>query len=326
MKNPTISVIVPVYNSEKYLHRCIDSILAQTYTDFELLLIDDGSTDSSGAICDEYAQKDKRVRVFHKENGGVSPARNMGLENAIGEWVTFVDSDDYTDSQWLKNYIDLICINQVDLVCQGFKTDKPLFKGLKTNSYGINFKGNVVDCIETLFRNNILGFCWNKLFLNQIIETHNIRYNEKISLREDEIFVMQYLLYTKSCICTNKIGYFYSVPEWNLKYKLSTEEEETAYKTLFTITENLFQKRKSEVYQYYLHHMTDFFVLQCIENKAEKYKYINEIQKIIKKDFFHTPIFILIKSVIFICPLKRLNLVLISNYYNLKKYFLKYEK
>ena len=89
-----ISVIVPVYNTEKYLHRCIDSILAQTFTDFELLLIDDGSKDNSGAICDEYAAKDSRVRVFHKENGGVSSARNMGLDNAQGEWITFVDSDD----------------------------------------------------------------------------------------------------------------------------------------------------------------------------------------------------------------------------------------
>lgn len=93
-KNPKISVIVPVYNVEKYLRRCIDSILAQTFTDFELLLIDDGSKDSSGEICDEYARNDERVRVFHKENGGVSSARNLGLDNAKGEWVSFVDADD----------------------------------------------------------------------------------------------------------------------------------------------------------------------------------------------------------------------------------------
>ena len=93
--NPKISVIVPVYNVEKYLHRCVDSILAQTFNDFELLLIDDGSKDKSGAICDEYAAKDSRVRVFHKENGGVSSARNLGLENAKGDWIIFIDSDDW---------------------------------------------------------------------------------------------------------------------------------------------------------------------------------------------------------------------------------------
>ena len=104
-----ISVIVPVYNTEKYLHRCVDSILAQTFTDFELLLIDDGSTDSSGAICDESAQKDSRVRVFHKENGGVSSARNLGLDKAKGKWVTFVDSDD-----WIKeSFLNKLYINEI---------------------------------------------------------------------------------------------------------------------------------------------------------------------------------------------------------------------
>ena len=99
---PKISVIVPVYNTEKYLDRCIQSILAQTYTDFELLLVDDGSTDSSGAICDKYAEQDSRVRVFHKENGGVSSARNQGLDNAKGEWITFVDSDDWVDREFFN--------------------------------------------------------------------------------------------------------------------------------------------------------------------------------------------------------------------------------
>ena len=92
---PKISVIVPVYKAEKYICRCVDSILAQTFTDFELLLIDDGSPDNSGAICDEYAASDSRVKVFHKENGGVSSARNVGLDNACGEWITFVDADDW---------------------------------------------------------------------------------------------------------------------------------------------------------------------------------------------------------------------------------------
>ena len=100
-----VSIIVPVYNTEKFLHRCIDSILAQTYTDFELLLIDDGSKDSSGAICDEYAVKDARVRVFHKENGGVSSARNLGLDNAKGEWITFVDSDGCRFGGWEYGYM-----------------------------------------------------------------------------------------------------------------------------------------------------------------------------------------------------------------------------
>ena len=90
---PKVSVIVPVYKAEKYLHRCVDSILAQTFIDFELLLVDDGSPDCSGDICDQYAAADPRVRVFHKPNGGVSSARNLGIEKANGEWLMFVDAD-----------------------------------------------------------------------------------------------------------------------------------------------------------------------------------------------------------------------------------------
>ena len=99
---PTISVIVPVYNVEIYLHRCVDSILAQTFTDFELILVDDGSPDNCGAICDEYAKKDSRVRVIHKENGGQSSARNRAIEAAQGEWIHFVDSDDLIHPQMLE--------------------------------------------------------------------------------------------------------------------------------------------------------------------------------------------------------------------------------
>ena len=113
---PKISVIIPVYNTEKYLRRCIDSVLAQTYQDFELLLIDDGSKDSSGAICDEYASQDTRVRVFHKENGGVSSARNLGLDHARGEWITFVDADDWMADDMLQQMLDTADAEGADVV------------------------------------------------------------------------------------------------------------------------------------------------------------------------------------------------------------------
>ena len=105
---PLVSIIVPVYNAEKYLNRCIDSILSQTMTDFELLLIDDGSKDDSGRICDEYSEKDARVRVFHKTNGGVSSARNLGLDNAIGDWITYVDADDRCSYEYLEHLLSKV--------------------------------------------------------------------------------------------------------------------------------------------------------------------------------------------------------------------------
>lgn len=128
---PLISIIVPVYNVEGTLNRCIDSILNQTFSDWELFLIDDGCTDKSGKICDEYASKDGRIKVFHKENGGVSSARNVGLDNAKGEWITFCDSDDFVYSDWLKNYVDNIS-EGIDLICQAFECDKTLVYKFKT--------------------------------------------------------------------------------------------------------------------------------------------------------------------------------------------------
>lgn len=107
LNNPVISIIVPIYKTEKYLDRCLNSILNQTYKDFELLLIDDGSPDKAGELCDEYAKNDTRIKVFHKENGGVSSARNVGLENAIGEWIYFFDSDD----EMLYNGLETLVYN-----------------------------------------------------------------------------------------------------------------------------------------------------------------------------------------------------------------------
>lgn len=124
MESPKISIVVPVYNAEKYLGRCINSILAQTFVDFEVLLIDDGSKDYSGNICDDYALIDMRIKVIHKKNEGVSTARNVGLDSARGEWIAFVDADDFVYPTWLHNYI--VLADGYDLVVQGFKNNSYL--------------------------------------------------------------------------------------------------------------------------------------------------------------------------------------------------------
>ena len=121
---PLISIIVPVYNVDAYLKQCVDSILNQKYENFELLLIDDGSTDKSGEICDVYEQRDKRVRVFHKKNGGVSSARNVGLDNAQGDWIAFVDSDDIVTPDYLFDLYDSLKENDIDLVIQNLSVFK----------------------------------------------------------------------------------------------------------------------------------------------------------------------------------------------------------
>lgn len=120
MNMPKISIIVPVYKAEKYLNRCVDSILAQTFTDFELLLIDDGSPDKSGEICDEYARKDSRVRVIHKENGGVSSARQRGLDESIGEYTIHADPDDWVEPTMLEELYNKANKEDADMVICDF--------------------------------------------------------------------------------------------------------------------------------------------------------------------------------------------------------------
>lgn len=192
MKVPQLSVIVPVYNAEKTLRQCVDSILSQAYEDFELLLIDDGSKDSSPIICNEFEKKDARVRVFHKPNGGVSSARNVGLDYAQGEWITFIDSDDYITEQYLEN---------VD-----GSGDKIFIKGYKS------FTGNGIVCSRTA--NEIVQDLGYKDFLNHYLEDTmfrgpvfkfykrsvigNLRFLPEMKIGEDAYFVFKYLAKCKS--------------------------------------------------------------------------------------------------------------------------------
>ena len=184
-----ISVIVPIYNAEKYLHRCIKRILTQDYTELELLLIDDGSTDNSGTICDEYAIKDNRIRVFHKENGGVSSARNWGLDKAIGEYIMFVDSDDYMLSGMLEVMLSTLKAKSADLVvCGTTETGGGYWRPITDVDYSINqLKENFVSLLHT----ELLSPPWNKIYKKEIIGSN--RFCEDISFGEDLLFNIQYL-------------------------------------------------------------------------------------------------------------------------------------
>lgn len=204
MQSPKISVIVPVYKVEKYLRRCVDSILAQTYTDFELLLIDDGSPDSSGKICDEYAALDPRVRVFHKPNGGVSSARNLGLDNAHGEWVVFVDSDDWLTEEYLA---DLMKDPDADLRLNGFDCIGDL-EDWDTSMPDSRYS-TPAELAECMTRFGSINFrCpYCKRYRRSVIEGHRIRFDKNISYGEDAVFVYDYLQYVDSISLSS--GKFY---------------------------------------------------------------------------------------------------------------------
>ncbi|MBR4803971.1 MAG: glycosyltransferase family 2 protein [Bacteroidales bacterium] len=192
-----ISVIVPVYNTEAYLPRCIDSILGQSLTDFELLLVDDGSPDRCGAICDDYAAKDSRVKVFHKENGGVSSARNLALDNAKGEWITFVDSDDELMSDGLKVLAENIS-DEVDMVMGGFleceENGKLISQPLTKRTLLLSKEQSILSLYNGYgpfyFYSGYASF---RLYRSQIIKDNNISFYTDIAIKEDTLFVLQYI-------------------------------------------------------------------------------------------------------------------------------------
>lgn len=211
MDNPKISVIVPVYNVEQYLPRCIDSILAQTFTDFELLLIDDGSTDNSGKICDEYAKKkDTKIRVWHKENGGVSSARNMGLDFAKGEYIQFIDSDDFIE----KNMFEIVyntCEN-ADIVVTDYYVN--------TKKQTI-YKKQIIssDIITSIFESKVFGALWNKFLKRSIIANSDLRFYDELDFCEDICFLCELQQRTSRSLKVkyiNQAFYHYSVTDSSL--------------------------------------------------------------------------------------------------------------
>ncbi len=216
IKYPQISVIVPVYKVEKYIHRCIDSILNQTFTDFELILVDDGSPDNCGAICDEYAKSDSRVVVIHKENGGVSTARNTGLDVAVGKYIAFCDSDDYWATDMLEMLSGIIEADDVDIVVSGFQRvdENGAFLNALKRSSGRECIDNEAELVSYLVHGVLSGkYGWEvctRLFKRDIIEANTIRFCTSCgNYAEDMGFVLQYCLYIKAASSTEYCGYFY---------------------------------------------------------------------------------------------------------------------
>lgn len=212
-----LSVIVPVYNAATMLRPCVESILQYESEDVEILLINDGSTDGSADICNEFARKDKRVNVCHKANGGVSTARNQGLDLAHGEWITFVDADDKVTLPLLtynpEKNSDLVCFNWE--YTTGEEEDEQLKDETHSGNKERNFLHN--HLAEFIFR------CpWAKLFKRSIIEIHHIRFDERFHLGEDNLFVLDYLCHCQTITTTSEIGYIYLRPGQS-KYMLSLD-------------------------------------------------------------------------------------------------------
>lgn len=196
MKNPLISVIMPVYNPGRYFRAAVDSVLAQTLTDFELLLIDDGSTDGSGAVCDEYAAKDARIRVRHGRNGGICASRNVGLSLASGEWLAFCDHDDVVEAQWLAQMHDAACKSNVDVVKCNHSWDDRADDGTVLTA---NPAARHPTCEWTLddlrgdagYRlYDLLGsLIWDGLYRHEFWRANNFRFDERFKYGGEDCYL-----------------------------------------------------------------------------------------------------------------------------------------
>ena len=194
---PKISVIVPVYKAEAYLHRCVDSLLAQTFQDYEILLIDDGSPDRSGEICDEYARKDKRIRVFHKENGGVSSARQCGIDNARGEYTIHADPDDWVEPEMLEELYGKAKSEDADMVICDYYYDE------RDKTVYISQKPSTLDHETVLYEmfQRLHGSSWNKLVRLHCFQQFSVKYPVELSYCED--------LYVNACLLSHEIKVAY---------------------------------------------------------------------------------------------------------------------
>lgn len=210
---PKVSIILPCYNVEKYLARSIESALAQTYVDFELLVIIDGSPDNSKSIAEQYAQQDDRVKVFEKENGGLSDARNFGLERAKGEFIYFMDSDDWIEPNLLKDNIKIIEEENLDLVIFGYIQDDEDQEGkVILSTYVLPkltklVKGDTNNNIDS-HHLGLLGYAWNKIYRKSFLDQHQLQFEKGTSLVEDILFNSQ-VYQSTSILRFNRKGYYH---------------------------------------------------------------------------------------------------------------------
>jgi len=230
-----ISIIVPIYNTEKYLPQCIDSIIEQTYTDLEIILVDDGSIDDSGKICDEYALKDSRIKVIHKENNGLVSARQAGINVAAGEYIGFVDSDDWIEQDMYQTLYDVTILEKADIVVEGAVDE---FEGKCTASLNQLPAGKYATsserrnlykkmiCCKDFFCLGIQPYLWNKLFCRKLVLQHMNKIPQSICVGEDAAAVYPMLAMAESVVILDTAHYHYCHRENSMMLGSRDEKQE----------------------------------------------------------------------------------------------------
>ena len=289
---PFFSIIVPIYKTEKYLKKCVDSILSQTFSDYELILVDDGSPDNCPQICDMYAKADRRVISIHKDNGGVSSARNIGIDIATGKYIWFVDSDDYIEPNSLEEIYNLLILNNSDLYI--FNT------GGEDGVFNISFD----DFFEKFYFSYVVGFApWNKIYNASIIKDNHINFDEEETIGEDLLFnILYYIeLYKQkhiNSICFINHNYYSYFNRDDSAMNTSSKERFFQQLRLFDkIKEMIFMLIKNEnlIYLFWMHIISGIgqsakggLTSKQFTNEVDFTKYKDYIKNfnIIKKRFF----------------------------------------
>lgn len=290
MFNQKISIIVPIFNSEQYLKEAIDSMLAQTYRNIEIILIDDGSTDNSFKICTNYSNDNANVKTYRLPNGGVSKARNFGINKSTGDWITFVDSDDIISNDYCEKLIE--CIDEsTDMVIGrtiSFLNDdinylvNDKYRGGECDEFvSKNEKNKLFESILVDNYNYIkyphISTCSAKLINKSIIKSYKIKYDEDITLYEDAIFNMQIIYYSKKIKVINKKIYYYRARNNSSSntFKIDmTEQYEKVYDKL-----NMFSQEKNVDLTKYL----DYFKVKNLNTLLTNYYKNNDYDKKITK-------------------------------------------
>ena len=200
-----VSIVIPIYNARKYLTRCLDSVVKQSYRNLEIILVDDGSTDASYKICDLYASKDRRIEVFHNTNQGVSCARNCGIKHARGKYLLFVDADDYIEHNYVETLVDTIEKEKVDMVICGIK------EIIADRTINRKARGQITGAIEDDYFNIIDFLCvpFSKIYRNQIIKEQKLRFLKELNYAEDELFNLNYYKNVKNYVFIDRPLYIY---------------------------------------------------------------------------------------------------------------------
>lgn len=274
--NNKVSVIVPVYKAEKYIRKCIESILNQTYYNIELILVDDGSPDASRQLCDEYAKQDMRIIVLHQQNSGVSAARNLGLSKASGYWIMFVDSDDWLEERGIETCVNIATIQNLDLL--QFATKRVDDEGVILQSPKNLHATGVLSAKEYIKKSNSLGVCvWGGLLKNDIIQNHHLLFDGGITLGEDQLFMFRYTHFCNRCKRIGDILYDY---RFNPTSATSTNNPLECLKSI-----EVFQKFEfRQEFEFYIQRaIFSYFLYPIIRGNVITYR---KLYKLIKHESF----------------------------------------